>query len=126
MMFEKYDRILLEGMLFHGYVGVNDFEKKDGQPFQVDLQLFCDELQACETDRLEQTIDYGKIFDLVASTVEQAHFDLIERLAGKIAENVLSAFTLVKAAEVTVRKPKAPIKGNFSAMGVQIFRERKD
>jgi len=125
-MKEKYDRILLEGMLFHGYVGVNDFEKKDGQPFQVDLQLFCDKLLACETDQLEQTIDYGKVFDLVAATVEQAGFDLIERLAGQIAENVLSAFKLVKAADVTVRKPKAPVRGTFSAMGVRIFRERKD
>jgi len=125
-MKKKYDRILLEGMLFHGYVGVNDFEKKDGQPFQIDLQLFCDQLLAGDTDQLEQTIDYGRVFDLVAATVGQARFDLIERLAGQIAEDVLSAFKLVKAADVTVRKPKAPVSGNFTAMGVRIFRERKD
>jgi dihydroneopterin aldolase len=125
-MNEKHDCILLEGMLFQGYVGINDFEKINGQPFQVDIQLFCEKLLACETDRLEQTVDYGKVFDLVASTVEQARFDLIERLAGKIAEDVLSAFPLVHAADVTVRKPKAPVKGDFSAMGVHIFRERKD
>jgi dihydroneopterin aldolase len=123
---KKYDRILLEGMLFHGYVGVNDFEKKEGQPFQIDLQLFCDELPACETDRLEHTIDYGKVFDLVASTVGQARYNLIERLAGQIAKNILSAFSLVKAADVTVRKPKAPVNGCFDAMGVRIFRERKE
>lgn len=125
-MLKSKDRILLEGMHFHGYVGVNEFEKNDGQPFQVDLQLFCDHLQACETDQLEHTVDYGKVFDLVASTVEQARYGLIERLAGKIAENLLSAFALIQAVEVTVRKPKAPVKGDFDAMGIKILRERKD
>ena len=119
------DRILLEGMVFHGYVGVNGFEKEKGQPFQIDLELLTSQLPACESDRLDQTIDYGKVYELVSMIVQNARCDLIERLAGMIAEEVLDNFPQSQAVDVTVRKPKAPVNGEFSAMGVRIYRERR-
>ena len=122
---EKWsDRILLEGMVFHGHVGVNEFEKKNGQPFRIDIELFFSALQACETDRLDQTIDYSQVYKLIGLIVHNAHCDLIERLAGLIAESLFASYPLVMAADVTVRKPEAPIDGEFSAMGVRIYRER--
>lgn len=123
-MNKNYDRILLEGLVFEGFVGVHDFEKKNGQPFQIDLELVCPRLAACDTDRLDQTIDYGKAYELIGSIVRSASCDLIERLAGMIAAAILDSFPLAAAVDVTVRKPQAPITGQFSAMGIRIYRER--
>ena len=118
------DRILLEGMRFHGYTGVMDFEKRDGQDFLVDLSLEFHTLQACETDRLEDTVHYGFVFETVRQVVEESRFDLIERLAGQIAVRILAAYPSVHVVDVTVRKPQAPVQGRFDAMGVRIRRER--
>jgi dihydroneopterin aldolase len=118
------DRILLEGMRLRGRVGVLAREKREGQDFLVDLALEFDRIPAVETDRLEDTVDYGRVFALVRTVVAEARFDLIERLAGEIATRVLDAEPSAAAVAVTVRKPSAPVPGRFDAMGVSIRRER--
>ena len=118
------DRILLEGMRFHGHTGVLDFEKRDGQEFLIDLALEFSTIRACETDRLEDTVHYGFVFETVRQVVEESRFDLIERLAGEIAARVLARYPAVLSVDVTVRKPQAPVQGRFNAMGVRIRRER--
>jgi dihydroneopterin aldolase len=118
------DRIFLEGMEFHGYIGVHALEKMHGQPFVLDVALFCPCLEACESDRLVDTIDYGEVFARVRTQVETAECDLIEKLAGLIAADLLATYELACAVEVTVRKPQAPINGQIRAVGVTIRRER--
>lgn len=118
------DRILLEGMVLRGRVGVLPQEKRDGQDFVVDLALEFDRIAACATDNLADTVDYGRVFALVRDVVARADFDLIERLAGEIAARVLDAEPTAAAVAVTVRKPWAPVPGRFDAMGVSIRRER--
>ena len=120
----SFDRILLEGMTFHGHTGALPFEKRDGQDFRVDLELEFLRILACDTDRIADTVDYGAVFEAVRQVVEKERFDLIERLAGAIAEKVLKAAPPVISLVVTVRKPHAPIQGRFDAMGVTIRRER--
>jgi len=124
MMEDFPDRILMEGMVFHGHVGVLEVEKRNGQPFQVDAILHCRRLAACDNDRLDQTINYSQAFALIRQLVESARFDLIESLANQIALALLDRYTLIQAVEITVRKPEAPIDGCFSAMGIRIYRER--
>lgn len=119
------DSILLEGMAFFGHTGFFDFEKAEGQPFLVDLTLYFQKLTATNTDLLDDTVDYGAVFEKVRSIVEERNFDLIERLAGVIIEEILQEFP-VDAVEVTIRKPKAPIQGVFDSMAVRIYREREN
>lgn len=123
-MGELPDHILMQGMVFHGYVGVLEFEKQNGQPFEIDVTLFCRQLDAVLSDQLVQTINYGEAYALIRQIVESARCDLIERLAGMIAAALLDRFDLAQAAKITVRKPQAPIDGCFTAMGVSIYRER--
>lgn len=121
---EQYpDRILLEGMTFHGRTGFFDYEKENGQIFCVDLTLYFRSLSAIDTDRLEDTVDYGAVFETVRALVEDGHFDLIEKLAGEIIKSVLNLYP-VDAAQILLRKPQAPINGKFDAMAVSLFRER--
>lgn len=115
---------MMQNMIFHSHVGVLPQEKETGQRFELDLVLFCDQIRATETDLLTQTVNYAEVYAVVAGIMEAARFDLIERLAGCLADEILRRFRLVQAIEVTVRKPDAPISGEFSAMAVQIFREK--
>lgn len=123
MLDDHCDQILMNGMVFHGHVGVLAAEKLNGQLFQVDIILHCPRLAACETDQLYETIDYSAAYTLVKKVVETADFDLIERLAGQIASTLLDHFALAAAVDVTVQKPQAPIDGQFKAMGIHIYRE---
>ena len=118
------DQIIMKGMAFHSHVGVLPEEKKNGQIFELDVIFYCDRLRATATDSLAQTIDYGQAYSVIRRIMEQAAYDLIERLAGVIADALLQAFYLAGAVEVTVRKPDAPVDGSFDYMAVRIVRER--
>ena len=102
------DVIRITGLTLHGYHGVFDDEKRDGQTFVVDLAIEVDGQRAGSADALSHTVDYSKVTDAVAAVVTGESVDLIETLAYKIAD-VVAAFEGVVAVDVTVHKPDAPV-----------------
>ncbi|MEX0625923.1 MAG: dihydroneopterin aldolase [Chloroflexota bacterium] len=117
------DRITLRGMQFMGRHGVAAEERAEPQPFEVDLVLRLDLSGPAETDDLADTINYSTLFKLAGQVVEGRSFQLLEALAGAIADAVLAAHP-VDDVEVRVRKPKAPLPGAFEAVEVRIRRRR--
>ncbi|MER3485749.1 MAG: hypothetical protein C4345_07095, partial [Chloroflexota bacterium] len=85
----------------------------------------CDLTEAARQDELEATISYSAIYRIVKAIVEGPHRLLLESLAGAIVDAILAEFPAAMAAEVTVRKPGAPVPGAvFDAAGVTIRRQR--
>lgn len=118
------DSIIMKDMKFFGYVGCLESEKKQGQNFYVTCEMFFEpSIDACYSDKLEDTVDYSVVFDIIKKTVEEADYDLIERLAQVIADGVLSYDKRIKKTVITVSKPEAPIAGTFGSMIVRIERE---
>ena len=118
------DSIIMKDMKFFGYVGCLDSEKKQGQNFVITCEMFFEpNIKGCYTDKLEDTVDYSVVFDIIKTTVEEAEFDLIERLAQAIADAVLAYDKRIKKTVITVSKPEAPIAGSFGSMEVRIERE---
>jgi 7,8-dihydroneopterin aldolase/epimerase/oxygenase len=64
------DRILLEGMVFHGRHGTLPAERELGQPFVVDVELRLDLRPAGLSDDLMQTVDYGEVHRRAREIVE--------------------------------------------------------
>jgi dihydroneopterin aldolase len=122
------DRLSLVGMRFSGRHGVHPEEKLEAQPFEVDLVLHADLSHAGRSDALADTVDYGSLFDLVRAIVEDRSFNLIEALATSIAETALAATdaSTVSSVEVRVRKPEAPIDGDFETVEAALVRHRPD
>lgn len=117
------DRITLQGLRVHGTHGVFDREKRDGQPFVVDLVVWLDLSPAAASDDLTQTLDYGELAQRVATIVSEETYDLIETLAERIATETLRDARLY-AVEVTVHKPHAPIPLSFTDVAVTVRRHR--
>ncbi len=116
--------ITLTNCSFWGYHGVLDFEQENGQPFIVDATLTVTGTTGLLSDQVEETVDYSKVYGHVETIVTQRRFDLIERLAHEIATSVCSAFEAVARAEITVKKPQAPIDGDFDHVAVTVVHER--
>jgi dihydroneopterin aldolase len=117
------DRITLTGLRVFGRHGVFEHEKRDGQEFVVDIVVWLDLSAAAKTDDLTQTLHYGELAQLAAGIVGGEPYDLIESVAGKIADEVLVDERL-SAVEVTVHKPSAPIPLTFDDVAVTVRRER--
>lgn len=120
--YSRADRITLTGVGSVGYHGVLDTEKQTGQPFFVDITMFTDFTEAAATDDVAHTVNYAEVAEVIREIVTGDSLDLIETLAEKIAQTVLSRFPL-QAVELTVHKPKAPIEVTFADVSVTIFRE---
>ena len=115
------DRIVLEGVSAHGRHGVLEAEKREGQTFVVDVTMELDLSRAGRSDDLEQTVDYAQVAAAVVARITGPSFDLIERLAEVIADDVL-AHPLVETVHVVVHKPEAPVGFPFTDVQVQITR----
>lgn len=117
------DKIILSGMEFYGYHGVLPGEQELGQRFIVDLEISCYLRFPASLDELAETVDYGEVFDLVGRVVREERYNLIEALAERIAQVILSKYS-VEEVLVRVKKPHAPLGGVFSYVGVEIRRGR--
>ncbi|HEX6129726.1 MAG TPA: dihydroneopterin aldolase [Candidatus Limnocylindria bacterium] len=120
------DRISLRGMRFLGRHGVELEERLEPQPIEVDVELELDLAAPAASDELSDTIDYAVVFELVGGIVEGQSFRLLEALAGTIAAAVVNAHGTdnprLEWVEVRVRKPQAPLPGEFGAVEVRIRR----
>jgi dihydroneopterin aldolase len=117
------DRITLTGLRVFGRHGVFDHEKRDGQEFVVDVTAWLDLSEAAASDDVKRTLHYGELAQLAADIVGGQPCDLIESVAGKIADEVLRDERL-DAVEVTVHKPSAPIPLSFDDVAVTVHRTR--
>ena len=118
------DRIILQGMQFYGYHGVNPEERALGQPYLVDLAVELDLRAPGATDRLEDTVSYTRLYRVAQEVVEGEPHNLLEAVAGGIAQRLLAEFP-IQAAQVRVKKPRPPIKGSvMEYAGVEIYRTR--
>ena len=117
------DRILLNGLVFFGKHGCHDAERELGQKFLVDIELECDLRAACESDSLDDTLDYVAIYNHAREVMEGESAQLLEHLAQRIAdfalidERVLSAW-------VRLRKPHIALPGALDFIGIEITRTR--
>ena len=120
------DRIFLRGMRFMACHGVLPHEQEVPQPFEVDVEMGLDLRAAGESDDLDDTVNYAKVYDVVSTVLTVTRKYLIEALAEEIADDLLRDFDVLRWVRVTVHKPTAPIDGIFSDVGVTILRRRKD
>jgi 7,8-dihydroneopterin aldolase/epimerase/oxygenase len=118
------DRIELRGLRVRGHHGVFEHERRDGQDFVVDLTVWVDLAPAAASDVLADTLDYGSLAERVAAIVGGKPCDLIETVAGRVADEVLSGDPRVEAVEVRLHKPHAPIALDFADVAVVLRRER--
>jgi dihydroneopterin aldolase len=118
------DRIALTGLRVRGNHGVFEHERRDGQEFVVDVTLWLDLSGASRSDDLTQTVHYGELAEMAAAIIGGEPCDLIETVAGRIADTAMQD-TRLHAVEVTVHKPSAPIPLTFDDVSVTIRRSRR-
>lgn len=117
------DRIELRGVRGRGRHGVYEHERRDGQDFVVDVVLWLDLAPAARSDDVVDTVHYGEVAETVVAEIEGEPAALIETLADRIASRCL-VDGRVRAVEVTVHKPQAPITVPFEDVAVTVVRSR--
>jgi len=121
---ETEDKIILKNMKFYAYHGVLPEERIKGQYFIIDVELYANLTLAGNSDNLEHTVNYAEVYNDIKNITLKNKFMLIEKLAETIAQFILGKYKNVVKTKVLVKKPQAPIEGEFDWMGVEIERSR--
>ena len=93
-----------------GYHGCYDKEKKEGQEFEIDIEIVFKKNTIYDDWRLENNNDYAKIVSAVQLIFEQKRCDMLEELATNIG-NKLFRFDWIDAEEVKVNIKKFDPEG---------------
>ena len=117
------DRLLLEDVRFFGHHGVSKAEQTVGVWFSVDAELAMDLAPAAVSDDLAAAIDYGEVARRIVEIGTEGRVNLIERLAGLIAQALLREFP-TRQVRVRVRKLTPPLQGLVGTPSVELVRTR--
>jgi dihydroneopterin aldolase len=109
--------IELKGMIFHAYHGVMEQERKVGNTFTIDLRLYADFSRAIQTDRLEDTVDYALIYDMVEKEMKIPS-QLLEHAAGRIINRIKENAPLITKVKIRLTKLNPPVSGEIKEAAV--------
>lgn len=117
------DLISIKGLKASACLGVDAEEREKPQPVEINLELELDASEAGKSDRLEDTVDYSELVDEVVETVSSASYRLLEALAQRIADAVLSR-PRVEAVTVSVTKLALSLRPDLDRIQVRLTRRR--
>lgn len=112
--------IRMKNCAFFARHGVLDEEERLGQRFYVDAALTVDPGRALVEDSIEDTVNYGIAFTVIEKIITGQRRFLIESLALEVARALTARFPQIKKAEITVRKPNAPVPGVIDYVEVTV------
>jgi dihydroneopterin aldolase len=108
------------GLEVFAHHGVYEHERREGQRFLFDVRLTGSGASE-QSDRLEHAIDYGAVCDRVVELAGGGPYNLLERLAAVIADDLIERFP-AQHVQVTVHKPQAPVGHPFMDVRVTVTR----
>lgn len=111
--------IRLTNMVFYAYHGTSPEERKTGHRFEVDIEVHNDLSRAGESDRLEDTINYTRLYNLTQDIFTSRTYNLLERVAYLLADRICEEFRPENVV-VRVRKMIPPIPGNLDHIEVVV------
>lgn len=103
-------KVSLEGMEFYARHGYYEEERVIGNKYSVDVTLDLDFSDAAFDDKLEGTVNYEKVYEIVQG-VMSIDANLLEHLAGKMIKALKENFAQINHVQVRVSKYNPPIKG---------------
>jgi dihydroneopterin aldolase len=116
------DTIFLEQVKVETKLGVPKWERMTPQTIILDIEIGYDLSKPCQSDSIEDTIDYGQVVARIRATLTEHSFKLVEALAEHVCQLILKEF---KAESVKIRVAKPNILSGLKALGVVIERSTK-
>lgn len=111
--------VALEGMEFYARHGYYEEERIIGNKYSVDVFITVDFSLAAAEDKLEGTINYERVYEMVAEVMSIDAL-LLEHLAGKMIKAIKKEFKAAQEVRVKVSKYNPPIKGLCQRASVEL------
>ncbi len=118
--------IRIKKAVFYAYHGVMSEEQSVGGKFEADVDIYTNFQDAAHKDSLKQTIDYDKAYKFMYQLALDQKYYLIEALATKIADGLLTKFIQIEKVAVRIRKNNPPLGGLVDYVEVEVVKSREE
>src|SRR5918999_4433402 len=98
----------LRGLSIYTHHGVSEAEREIGQRLEFDVSFDVPDCDAVLTDRLEDTVDYAEVCDIVALAATERSYKTLERICQVVGERLIERFGS-EAVRVRAAKPEPPL-----------------
>lgn len=116
-------QVELRGLSIYTHHGVSDAEQQVGQRLEFDVSFDVPDCDAVLTDRLEDTVDYAEVCDIVALAATERSYRTLERLCHVVAERLNERFGC-ESVQVRAAKPEPPLPLSVEEVAVEVTHER--
>ncbi len=116
-------RILINSLEFRAFHGYFREEQQIGGKYLVDIEIETNFREAATNDRLDGTINYADITNLVGEEMK-VKSKLIEHVANRIAEKIMDKFSEIEHVQIKLTKMAPPLKEKVKSVSVIIEKKR--
>jgi dihydroneopterin aldolase len=113
----------IRGLSIYTHHGVTDAEQEIGQRLEIDVAFDVPDCDAVLTDRLDDTVDYSEVCDIVALAATERSYRTLERLCHVIGERLMERFAC-ESVRVRAAKPEPPLPLAVEEVAVEVVHER--
>lgn len=115
------DRIVVSDLRVEAHIGVTAEERSVAQSLSLNIELYLDLSRAAQSDRLEDSVDYGAVTMYAADQLRSNERELLEAAAGDVLTRLLQ-LPGVKRAAVELIKLHPPIPQTVGPASVRLDR----
>jgi len=116
--------IRLNSIAIFAFHGVYDEEIRNGNQFEIDLEIETADSAGAKTDAIGDALDYTKLYEAVIEISESKRYNLLEAFANDICLKILDRFSDAITVQVKVRKIDPPIGGKIKFVEVEYKKQR--
>lgn len=118
-------KVFVKNIRLHAFHGVLQQERVTGNDYLVSVSVTCSLGNAVKSDSVDDTINYAAVYELVKEEMAVPS-NLVEHVAGRIAQRVLERFSLADDVTVEVVKINPPMGAACDGAGVELSLHRSD
>ncbi len=122
---ESRVEVELRGLSIYTHHGVSEAEREIGQRLEFDITFDVPDCDAVLTDRIEDTVDYGAVCDIVALAATERSYRTLERLAQVVGERLMERYGC-DSVRVRAAKPEPPLPLAIQEVAVEVTHEREE
>ena len=120
---ESSVEVELRGLSIYTHHGVSEAEREVGQRLEFDVTFDVPDCDAVLTDRLDDTVDYAEVCDIVALAATERSYKTLERLCQVVGERLMERFGC-ESVRVRAAKPEPPLPLAVQEVAVEVTHER--
>ena len=120
---ESSVEVELRGLSIYTHHGVTDAEREVGQRLEFDITFDVPDCDAVLTDRLEDTVDYAQVCDIVALAATERSYRTLERLCQVVGERLMERYGS-ECVRVRAAKPEPPLPLAIEEVAVEVTHDR--